>query len=190
MKQNEIEQIVMRELEKSAGLLRMKPAWVARTFLTPGKRLGLKKNQYAVGKRGFICERWLGSETEADNEVKEKDEGLSLLRARVPMSFSATLSRPARARSWEKSIRGTMPIWAGWRSSSTTGAGSSSTITRSRDAEKLGRTPKEEAYDFPKGVDLGPHPEHFSACTPPSWSRESSTRFSFPISRSGTMTAS
>ena len=33
--------IVERELETSKGLLRLRPSWVARDFLKPGKRLGL-----------------------------------------------------------------------------------------------------------------------------------------------------
>lgn len=167
MKQNEIEQIVMKELEKGAGLMRMKPAWVARTFLTPGKRLGLKKGQYAVGKRGFICERWLGSETEADNEVKQKDEGLSqlacagaevLLRDAVAACKSAIMGKEyARdhanlgrlAKLFDYGCR----IFFHYHQ------------VRG-DAEKIGRTSKEEAYYFPKGVDLGPHPETFFGVHP------------------------
>jgi hypothetical protein len=36
----------------------------------------------------------------------------------------------------------------------------------SRDAEKLGRNSKEEAYYFPEDVDLGPHPETFFGVHP------------------------
>ena len=35
-----------------------------------------------------------------------------------------------------------------------------------KDAAKLGRNPKEEAYYFPEDVDLGPHPETFFGVHP------------------------
>src|SRR4030042_3030377 len=70
---------VEKALEKGAGVLNLKPAWVARDFLPPGKRLGLKEKEYDVGKRGYICERWLASVTNADNAVGPPDEGLSCL---------------------------------------------------------------------------------------------------------------
>src|SRR4030042_1579863 len=70
---------VEKALEKGAGVLNLKPAWVARDFLPPGRRLGLKEDEYAVGERGFICERWLASVTRADNRIAPPDEGLSYL---------------------------------------------------------------------------------------------------------------
>lgn len=71
--------IVEKELDSKKGYLRLRPSWVARDFLKPGRRLGLAENEYNVGLRGFICERWLASETEADNAVKSPNEGLSYL---------------------------------------------------------------------------------------------------------------
>jgi hypothetical protein len=59
------------------GVLRMEPAFVARDFLPPGRRLGLVESAYDVGERGAICERWLASTTKADNRVGPPDEGLS-----------------------------------------------------------------------------------------------------------------
>src|SRR4030042_3475996 len=70
---------IEKALEKGTGVLNLKPAWVARDFLPPGKRLGLKEKEYNVGKRGYICERWLASVTNADNAVGPEDEGLSYL---------------------------------------------------------------------------------------------------------------
>ncbi|MET0801676.1 MAG: hypothetical protein ABWZ53_10965, partial [Actinomycetota bacterium] len=61
------------------GILRLQPAWVARDFLPPGRRLGLHDDAYDLGERGAICERWLASTTEADNRVGPPGEGLSLL---------------------------------------------------------------------------------------------------------------
>ena len=63
---------VEKALENGDGSLNLKPAWVARDFLPPGKRLGLKEKEYSVGKRGYICERWLASVTNADNAVGRK----------------------------------------------------------------------------------------------------------------------
>ena len=75
------EQITRENIEKAlaaqGGILRLEPAWVARDFLPPGKRLGLNEEQYDVGERGWICERWIGSTTKADNRVGPPDEGLS-----------------------------------------------------------------------------------------------------------------
>ena len=71
--------IVEKALAQGNGILRLKPAWVARDFLPPGYRLGLKEEEYDVGERGYICERWLASVTKADNRIGPPDEGLSYL---------------------------------------------------------------------------------------------------------------
>ena len=66
-------------LSESDGILRLAPNWVPRSFLQPGRRLKLHPDDYyAYGmKRGGIDERWLGSTTEAANENRNEDEGLS-----------------------------------------------------------------------------------------------------------------
>src|SRR3954465_8701936 len=69
--------MLTRLLEDGNGVLRCEPAWVARDFLPPGRRLGLPEDAYDVGERGSICERWLASTTKADNRVGPADEGLS-----------------------------------------------------------------------------------------------------------------
>src|SRR5690349_23849452 len=66
-------------LAEHDGVIRLEPTWVARDFLPPGRRLGLPEDQYDVGERGAICERWLASTTRADNRVGPEDEGLSHL---------------------------------------------------------------------------------------------------------------
>ena len=67
------------ELERNGGLLRLAPCWVPRSFLHPGRRLKLNlRDLYAYGlERGGIDERWFGSTTEAANENRTPDEGLS-----------------------------------------------------------------------------------------------------------------
>lgn len=66
-------------LERGNGLLRLAPCWVPRSFLHPGLRLKLDpRDTYAFGlSRGGIDERWFGSTTEAANEGRLEDEGLS-----------------------------------------------------------------------------------------------------------------
>jgi hypothetical protein len=66
-------------LEAGGGLLRLTPTWVPRNFLHPGKRIKLAPTDwYALGThRGGIDERWFASTTEAANEGRAADEGLS-----------------------------------------------------------------------------------------------------------------
>jgi hypothetical protein len=73
--------VVEAALEAGNGVLRLSPTWVPRSFLHPGKRLKLHPDDlYAYGlNRGGIDERWFSSTTEAANEGREPDEGLSYL---------------------------------------------------------------------------------------------------------------
>src|SRR5271169_3270200 len=66
-------------LEAGAGILRLAPTWVPRSFLMPGRRLKLApQDLYALGAhRGGIDERWFASTTPAANEGAPADEGLS-----------------------------------------------------------------------------------------------------------------
>jgi hypothetical protein len=70
---------VAKALDEGEGVLRLAPCWVPRSFLTPGRRLKLHPDDYyAMGAhRGGIDERWLGSTTEAANDNRNEDEGLS-----------------------------------------------------------------------------------------------------------------
>ena len=71
--------ILDRAMDAGGGLLRLTPAWVPRSFLHPGKRIKLAPTDwYALGAhRGGIDERWFASTTEAANEGRNPDEGLS-----------------------------------------------------------------------------------------------------------------
>lgn len=66
-------------LSESNGIFRLAPNWVPRSFLQPGRRLKLNPHHYyALGmNRGGIDERWFGSTTEAANDNRNWDEGLS-----------------------------------------------------------------------------------------------------------------
>ncbi|MGO8749127.1 MAG: hypothetical protein ACLQNE_24470 [Thermoguttaceae bacterium] len=71
--------ILDRALDAGKGVLRLTPNWVPRNFLHPGKRIKLAPTDwYALGThRGGIDERWFASTTEAANEGRTPDEGLS-----------------------------------------------------------------------------------------------------------------
>ncbi len=74
-----VAQLAAAALSETDGLLRLAPTWVPRSFLQPGRRLKLHPHDYyALGThRGGIDERWFASTTEAANENRNHDEGLS-----------------------------------------------------------------------------------------------------------------
>jgi hypothetical protein len=159
--------IVEDALAKGNGILRLEPAWVARDFLPPGKRLGLKDEEYDVGERGWICERWIGSTTKADNRISPPDEGLSYVAVeggRITLKEAVEVAGAA--------------IMGEEYAKTHSGLGRLAKIydfgaripfhihQRKADAAKLGHNPKEEAYYFPEDVDLGPHPETFFGVHP------------------------
>jgi len=164
----ELRKIVEKALEKGEGILCLKPAWVARDFLPPGRRLGLEEREYEVGERGFICERWLASVTKADNRIGPPDEGLSYL---------ALEDGPAVA--LKDAVEAAPELIMGAEyAKSHEGLGRLAKIydfaaripyhihQMQKDARKLGHNSKEEAYYFPEGVDLGPHPETYFGVHP------------------------
>ncbi len=71
--------VVRTALDAGEGILRLAPTWVPRSFLMPGGRLKLaREDLYALGtQRGGIDERWFASTTAAANEGAPADEGLS-----------------------------------------------------------------------------------------------------------------
>lgn len=74
---------VQDAIDEGAGLLRLEPAWVPRSFMIPGRRLRLHPDDYYAlgGHRGGINERWFSSTTNADNGPgTPADEGLSYVR--------------------------------------------------------------------------------------------------------------
>jgi len=74
-----VQSLAEAALEDTGGLLRLAPNWVPRSFLQPGLRIKLHPDDtYAYGaNRGGIDERWFASTTEAANEGRVPDEGLS-----------------------------------------------------------------------------------------------------------------
>jgi len=158
-----------RMLAHSDGILRLEPTWVARDFLPPGRRLGLPEDAYDVGDRGFVCERWLGSTTKADNRVGPPDEGLSYLaddHGRRLTLRDAVEAAPAALMG--KSYAARHPG----------GLGRLAKLFDYADrlpyhvhlpqeyASRVGCKSKDEAYYFPEGVDMGAHPESFFGVHP------------------------
>jgi hypothetical protein len=71
---------VKNTVDTGSGILRLRPCWVPRSFMIPGRRLKLHPNDlYAFGGyRGGINERWFSSTTKASNgPATLADEGLS-----------------------------------------------------------------------------------------------------------------
>src|SRR5215813_5570178 len=159
---------VERALSDGNGILRLKPAWVARDFLPAGRRFGLSEDVYDLGERGAICERWLASTTRADNRVGPSGEGLSYL----------ALDGPERI-SLQEAVAADPALLMGAEYAAThDGLGRLAKIfdystrlplhlhQRSEHAALVGRRSKEEAYYFPPGVGMGPHPECFLGVHP------------------------
>lgn len=160
--------IVEKELENSNGILKLKPAWIARDFLPPGRRLGLGEEEYDAGDRGFICERWLASVTKADNVIGPEDEGLSYLR--LESNENINLNDAVR-------LAGDL-IMGKEYARTHKGLGRLAKIydfgaripyhihQMEKDARLVGRNSKDEAYYFLEDVDTGPHPETYFGVHP------------------------
>lgn len=160
--------IIEKALEKGNGILNLEPAWVCRDFLPPGKRLGLKEEEYYCGERGYICERWLGSVTYADNKFGPEDEGLSYLR--LDNNKKITLKEALE-------VAGDLVLGGEYyRSHKSIGRLAKIFDYSERlpyhlhqmkdDAVLVGKNPKEEAYYFIEGADTGKHPETFFGVHP------------------------
>lgn len=164
---NNIRDIVEAALKAGNGILRLEPAWVARDFLPPGKRLGLKDEEYDVGERGWISERWIGSTTKADNRVGPPDEGLSYLAiegARITLKEAVEAAGDLiMGEEYARTHKGLGRLAKIYDF----GARIPFHIHQmEQDAKLIGANPKEEAYYFPEDVDLGPHPETFFGVHP------------------------
>lgn len=168
MLEKQTQKAIEKALADGNGILRLEPAWVARDFLPPGRRLGLPEDRYDVGERGFICERWLASTTHADNRVGLPDEGLSYISTdgaeRVTLDQAIQLDP--------------VGLMGEAYAAGHKGLGRLAKIfdyaarlpyhlhQRQADADRVGRHSKDEAYYFPPDIDMGPHPETFFGVHP------------------------
>src|ERR1700739_28923 len=81
---------VRKAVDAGAGVLRLEPSWVPRSFMIPGRRLKLHPDDlYAFGgHRGGINERWFSSTTKASNgPATTPDEGLSYVHPSAGAKF-------------------------------------------------------------------------------------------------------
>jgi len=160
--------LIEKTIADCDGILRLEPAWVARDLVGPGGRLGLPEDACHAGDRGFICERWLASTTTADNRTGPLDEGLSYV----------ALDGPVRLTLKEVVESAPVSVMGEEYAATHAGLGRLAKIfdygarlpfhlhQRAEHAALVGRGPKDEAYYFPPGVDMGPHPESFLGVHP------------------------
>ena len=155
-------------LAETGGLLRLRPAWVSRVFLPPGKRLGLPDEAYDVGERGFITERWIGSTTEAENPIHTPNEGLSFIETADGTEITlrdVVEALPAEIMGEDYAILykglGRLP-----KIFDNADRLPFHIHQKQEDAEKIGKKSKEESYYFPPGLPMGPHPETFFGLHP------------------------
>ena len=158
--------IIETYIERSNGILNLKPAWVTRAFLPPGKRLGLDEKDYYAGNRGYICERWFASVTHAENQVNVEDEGYSYLDIEgenVHLKEACELAGPsimgAEYAKKHRDLDRLLKIYD-----------FNCRIfyhlhQMQKDAAKIGMNSKEEAYFF-LDADPGAHPETFFGVHP------------------------
>jgi hypothetical protein len=164
----EIKKLIEKAIDGNSGVLRLKPAWVARDFLPPGKRFGLPEEQYNLGERGGMCERWIGSTTKADNKISIPNEGLSILN--IESNHEITL---------KEAVEQCAEIILGKEYSKThNGLGRLPKIfdyeerlpyhihQMQHHAKLVGCNSKEEAYYFPEGLSMGKSPETFFGVHP------------------------
>ena len=169
MGDDSIRQTLDRLLSAGDGVVRCEPAWVARDFIPPGRRLGLPEDGYDVGMRGAICERWLASTTKADNPIGPDDEGLShlvgdhgervLLRDAVAADPVAVLGADYAARHPQGLGRLAKLFDYAYRLPY-------HVHPPQELAALVGCRSKDESYHFPAGVEMGAHPETFFGVHP------------------------
>lgn len=171
MNKKNTKELTLNIVEKNNGILRIKPTYVARDFLGSGKRLGLKEEEYKVGERGEITERWLASTVKAENRIGPADEGLSYVFVNDDPEDNSLLLLDALASSRELLMGEDYS-----RKYSTFGRLAKVFNFEKRlfyhlhqmqkDAELVGCNGKEEAYYFPEEVDLGADPVSFYGVHP------------------------
>lgn len=156
------------ELIKNNGILKLKPAWVARNFIPPGKRLGLQEKFYNLGKRGGICERWLASTTKADNKICVPNEGLSAvnINSRKDPLLKDVLGVAGELILGKKYFKSHKNLGRLAKIFDYDDRLPYHIHQMQKHASLVGCNSKDEAYYFPEGIDKGKHPETFFGVHP------------------------
>jgi hypothetical protein len=152
VEKDNVGKIFQEAMDAGEGIFRLIPNWVPRNFLHPGKRIKLAPTDwYALGThRGGIDERWFGSTTEAANDNRADDEGLSyikfngkkfLLRDAVAEGQGAVVGEAI----WKKYKR--WPIYSKFFDNA--GPICHHMHQMTKDAELVGQEGKPEAYYYP-----------------------------------------
>lgn len=158
------EKLITKALENGAGIVKLAPAWVPRTFLPPGGRMKLApQDLYALGvERGGFCERWFASAARADNGPgTPEDEGMSYIVIKEGSKFNEVLFKDAIDFGGETFIGKVMfKKYKGWPIFSKfydyLYAIPFHLHLKEEHARKVGRQPKPEAYYFPPQLNAIP----------------------------------
>lgn len=149
-----LERQVFDALVDGNGVLRLTPTWVPRSFLMPGRRLRLaREDLYVLGAdRGGIDERWFASTTRADNGPgTPEDEGLSY--ALAPDGEPLLFAEAVEVAGAELLGEAMMERWGGWplycKFFDNQGPIPHHLHQHERHVAPLGREHKPEAYYFP-----------------------------------------
>ena len=130
--------------------------------------MGLKEEDYEVGERGWISERWIGSVTKADNRRGPQDEGLSYVSLgrgqRVTLKEAVEVAGPAiMGAEYARTHRGLGRLAKIYDF----GARIPYHLHQmEKDAALVGANSKEESTYFPEHVPVGPHPETYFGVHP------------------------
>lgn len=147
---------IAEEIRRRGGILQLKPCWVHRTLLPPGKRLKLDpKDLYHAGAAyGGVCERWLSSTGMADNgALTLENEGLSFLVLRnqeEPVTLKAAIEAAGEMILGEKVMHTYGCLQAFAKFYDFQAPIPFHVHLLEQDAQKVGAHSKPEAYYFPK----------------------------------------
>ncbi|MHB1294225.1 MAG: hypothetical protein ACYC4R_04415 [Anaerolineae bacterium] len=151
------ERVIAMALDQGAGVMRLAPTWVPRSFCIPGRRIKLHPDDYyALGAdRGGIDERWFASTVAADNGAgTPADEGLSYIFFKDGVEIRRALLREAVESLGEAVIgprlmrtHGCWPMFAKFFDNM--GPLPHHLHQLAKDAERVSAQAKPEAYFFP-----------------------------------------
>ncbi len=152
---------------KQNGILRLRPAFIARKGLPSGRRLGLKDEEYNKGERGEIIARCIASETLADTPLGPSDEGLSYLDIdgeNITLKDAVKLCKElflGKERAKKSDHIGLLAKVFDFKCRLYYHV-----HLMEKDAILVGKKPKEETYYFLEGSPEGAHPETFFGVHP------------------------